>query len=44
MSTFELLIAGSLVTIAASHLAIAGRLAALQRDIAEIWKRMPRID
>jgi hypothetical protein len=44
MSAFQQLVVGSLVVIAGSTFAIACQAAAIQKDIAEIWKRLKRID
>lgn len=44
MSAYQLLVVGSLVVIAGSTFAIAWQAAAIQKDIAEIWKRMKRLD
>ena len=44
MSAFEIFVLVGLGFIALGLLAIASELAALRKDVSEIWKRMKRLD
>lgn len=44
MSTFETIVAAASAVSAGALMGIASHLAGIRKEVAEIWRRMPRLD